>query len=472
MSDIRDVLRTRTSGLAASLRNTDEFDLASTRGTVKRKRAVRAAVVSTAAAVAVVAVGAGAWAGYSALTVGPATSPSPSATPSGSASEGPSSTPSPSVTPTPDREIVSGADVEILERLENPTTGEHWHEPQPIENLQLEDNADGEDLNNYFAVGTHGKATIIVSTASEFIVYGNGFPVGLMYESDDDGLRFIACPSARDSDDCIDADLVPESVAIDTTTHYDSLTYPATISPVAGWNLHRTIPDGSYVLGSSYFGSANTFPGNVSETNDISTFGYEDRIELASLGESTLAEYRVRGMVPGTTASRYVIETPFGSVIWLGEGNGNSWEPSPVNGEWYSAGAVTWDDGKNTFTKSPEGASSFEKPRPVPAAELCFAPDEVTVDALDPEQWVAAGDHTEGPRVYLPVEGGNDQSKATWKWLSENSFGSEGDEADVYPYSSYKEFLADRSVFAWQRPDGQWVLAINSYAGQRVYECA
>ena len=111
-------LRQRDLGRAQSLRGADEFNLPAAKGAVRRKRTVRGVLVGSAATVAVLAIGAGAWAGYGAWRVGPATSQSPSATPSGS--EKPSASPSPSVTPSDEHQIVSGADVEILERLEHP----------------------------------------------------------------------------------------------------------------------------------------------------------------------------------------------------------------------------------------------------------------------------------------------------------------------------------------------------------------
>ena len=127
MSDIRDVLQNRTSGLALSLRNADEFNAIGAKGMIKRKRALRATLVAGVAAVGVIVVGAGAWAGYGAMKVTPAVSPSssPSTTPSAS------STPSPSATPSAAPVVYEGrnpnmTDAEALARAEHPATGEVW----------------------------------------------------------------------------------------------------------------------------------------------------------------------------------------------------------------------------------------------------------------------------------------------------------------------------------------------------------
>ncbi|MCR6711726.1 MAG: hypothetical protein NVV57_03065 [Demequina sp.] len=471
MSDIRDVLQNRTTHLAQSLRGADEFNLPAAKGAVRRKRTVRGVLVGSAATVAVLAIGAGAWAGYGAWRVGPATSQSPSATPSGS--EKPSASPSPSVTPSDEHQIVSGADVEILERLEHPTTGETWHEPVEIASLGVNNTEGWPDEMRYFEIGTRGDATIVAVVPSSYGPYAQGYGINQLLEVEGDEVRWIRCPSSRASDPCTDFEPSNAgSFSVDSDTHYDSLTYPQTTSPVSGWNL-GTAP-GAEVQFPEYalLGTANGFPGiDLGDYEDDMTTGATRR-ELAKLGASTLVEYDSAGPIPGTVSSRFAIETPFGSVIWLGGWSGNMYEPSTVNGVWYAPDSVTWDDGKDTFTKSAAGSSSFDKPRPLPAALSCNAPDEVTLDAFDPADWVKAGTHAEGADVYLPVDGGNAQAKAVWTWLHDNSGADQINPDLKYPYSTYKEFLADRSVFAWQRPDGAWVLAINSYAAQRVYECA
>jgi len=246
---------------------------------------------------------------------------------------------------------------------------------------------------------------------------------------------------------------------VDTETHYDSLTYPANVSPVEDWSL-GTAAATEYSGSEAIFGTANYFPGIAPEYPDESLYGWDDRHLLAALGASALVEFRGEGDVSGTTGVRFAIETPFGSQINLAQA---------AQHEWYGAGVVTWDDGVDSFAASADKGGAWNV---IPAASACFGADEVLLDDFDPNEWRAMGKHSAGSTVYLPVKGGNAAAKATWEWMRDNSWADQIDEGESYPYDTYGAFLTGRSVFTWQRPDGAWVLAISREAGQRVYECA
>lgn len=470
MTELRDVLQQRAAHLANSLRDADEFSEPVVAKAVRRKRASRTALISTAATIAVIGIGTGAWAGYGALNPAPVASATPS--PTASASAGPKVTQSPRATPSPEHTIVSGADVEILERLQHPTTGETWHAPQEIDAITLYASDDGLDPGRFYAVGSREGATIVAVVPSGYNFYGEGYGIDALLEVDGSQVRWLTCPSARETDPCLTAPSDPApGVVVDKTTHYDSLTYPIVTSPVAGWNL-GTAPNIDIPYPEvGYFGAAVGFPGITYEDYESDFTEGAKREVLAALGDSTLVELRTAGVVPGTTSVRYAIETPLGSVIWLGHGSGNTWSPSTVNGAWYEEGSVVWDDGKDTFVALPADEPD-DVPRPVPATEYCGAPDDVLLDSFDASEWAASGIHGQGATVYLPTEGGNPPAKATWSWMKGNSWADQVEASLAYPYPKYRDFLAARSVFAWERPDGEWVLAINANAGQWVYECA
>jgi hypothetical protein len=397
-----------------------------------------------------------------------ACSPPSGSDPSASPSAPSSPTPSASFTVVPDIPLVTGPDVAILERLESPTTGETWHEPVPIDNLGLLTYPDSgiEDDYNYFEVGNRGDATIVVAVPAYFDYFFGGYSVYAMFEIDGGEARMLTCPSARAGDTCLDwsTDWEEPGRSLDPDTHYDSLTYPERIQPLEDWTLttaHLAASD--WVDSTMAFGDANEFPTVATTSDERSFLGRDERIEIVELGDSTVVEFRQAGAVPGLTDSRLAIETPYGGVIPSN---------STFTSAYYGAGAVTWNDGVDTFTH-PELWGDATTAYPVRAAGLaCFGPDETLALDFDPSEWDVAGTHRLGFDVYLPADADNDLARAVWITMRDNSWGEDIEPGLAYPYATLDEFLDARSVFAWERPDGEWVIAMDGFAGQRVYECA
>ena len=407
-------------------------------------------------------------AGLATLVALAATACSPSTDPEASPSASSVPTASASVTPEPPHEIVSGDDVAVLARLEAPTTGETWHAPVAIANLGLLEYPDFgiADDYRYYEVGARGDATIVAAVPAYFDPYVGGLPVYAMFEIDDSGARMITCPSARVLDTCLDwsTDWELPGRSLDNSTRYDSLTYPEEVQPLPGWVLRTARLSGSDWANSGHaFGDAYSFPGITLTPGEIDYLGRTDRYEVVALGASTLVEYRGTADVPGLVDSRFGIETPYGAFIP---------SESAFTSQWYGVGAVTWDDGVDTFSHpSPWDAAPMDWPV-VSASLACFGPDETLATAFNPAQWEQAGTHRLGGDVYLPVDGGNAVSAAVWQTMKDLSWGVDIEPALAYPYATVDEFLDARSVFAWERPDGEWVIAMDGFAGQRVYECA
>ncbi len=394
----------------------------------------------------------------------------------GTPAASPSVTPSPASIPTvvaspsaPPHQIVSGVDVAVLERLRSPTTGETWHEPREIENLGLFTySASGiEDTYRYFEVGNLGDARLVVATTEYFDAFMGGYAVYAMFAIDDGGAAMITCPSARGGDSCLDwsSDWEEPGRHLDPSVAFDSLTYPARVEPEPDWFLQPArLATTTFATSIQAFGDANEFP-SVATTPDERTFlGRDNRLVLTPLGDSTLVEYRQDGSVPGLTDSRFAIETPYGAVIP---------SESAFSAAYYGQGVVTWDDGEDTFTHAAEFTETGVMEHPVRSASFaCFGPDETLAVDFDPTEWEVAGSHQLGFDVYLPVAGGNATAMAVWETMRDASWGGDIEPSLAYPFDTIDQFLADRSVFAWERPDGEWVIAIDGYAGQRVYECA
>jgi hypothetical protein len=400
--------------------------------------------------------------------------PSPEATPSPTVPSTASATPSPSPEPVRAEREANIPDEVVVTRMANPRMGEVWHEPVPLdEDLELFRYDDGGSYASsgyarYFEIGTRGEATIVALAEVEFNVWEMGHVIHAVFEIDDAGARYISCPSARTEAPCISppAYVNPDPFTIDTETFYDTLTLPEWITvgdglSVAGWQQ----PLDSYAEWT--WGSASLFRDGI-------TWKYEP--ELAEDGlpwgeferETGRLEYAEQfSTVPGTrtsvvrlssqrqqiagvTAIEYGIVMAHGGLVRVG--------PAGMNG--FGVGSITWDDGATVTSRF------------TAVTQTCFAAPFTLLDDFDPDQWVAAGETADGQRVYLPVDGGNTVAHAAFDYLHGHSWGVDGDEDGDYPYDSADEFVEARSIFTYQLPGGDWIVAMDPLAAQRVYECA
>ena len=361
--------------------------------------------------------------------------------------------------------MVSGVDVGVLERLENPTTGEAWHEPREIENMGLAAPKGSHDLARYFEVGTHGDARIVAQVYPhyDYTFAENG--VEALFEVDSNGARQIACPSTRATDPCVP--FVPSweerGRSIDLSTHYDSLTFPLTTTPTPGWRLSTSAGPTSYVYEMDLFGYGVAWPAIAVDDATRAERGLMHVTTLVQLGDSRLVEARTPGNIEGTVRSVLGIETPFSSFIPIA--------PLADHERWYGEGAVTWDDGQETFTHSNIDSGGDFTTEIAPAEAVCAANEDTLAANFDPTEWQVAGHHRQGPPVYVPVDGGNSLAKSAWTWMRAHSWDDHIGSDLPYPYDSYAEFLAARSLFAWERPDGEWVIAVDGFAAPTVNEC-
>lgn len=409
-----------------------------------------------------IAAGALALAGCSGGSGEPSASPTPSAPPAAA-----SATPSPTQE---EHQIVSGADVAVLARLTSPTTGETWHAPVEVESLGLFSYSDdpADDDYRYLAIGTRGTAQIIVAVASYFEFFSSGYTPHALIEWDGSTATMVTCPSARASDRCLDYSTEWEGPGrvIDPTIHYDSLTYPTAVSPSPGWELQTApLAQLGWVGPVHAYGDANDFPMIATSPDERAFLGRTGGFTtLAELGESRLVEYRQASSVPGLTDVRYGIVTPYGGLIP---------SESSFSGAAYGVGAVSWDDGADTFTHPDAYGDGDEAYGARSASLVCFGPDETLADGFEATKWQRAGTHVLGFPVYVPVAGGNSIAQAVYETMRDHSWNDQIDGIDLtYPYATYADFLDARSVFAWDRGDGTWVVAIDAFAANRVYECA
>jgi hypothetical protein len=313
-------------------------------------------------------------------------------------------------------QIVTGADVAVLERFQAPTTGETWHEPREIENLGLFAHPEFgmADTYRYFEVGSQGGARLVVATSEYSDLYMGGNAVYAMFAVSESSAAMLTCPSARGGDGCLDwsTDWERPGRYLEPNLVLDSLTYPERVEPLPGWSLQTSrLAATTYATSVQAYGDANEFPSIATTPEECDFLGRDDRIVLTALGDSTLVEYRQMGDVPGLADSRFAIETPFDSVIA---------SESALSAAYYGQGAITWNDGVDTFTHDAQYSGAGDEAYPVTSASYaCSGPDETRAATFDSTQWQVAGKHRLGFDVYLPVTGGNDTARAVWQTLSD-----------------------------------------------------
>ncbi|WP_062389392.1 hypothetical protein [Demequina iriomotensis] len=466
MSELRDILHQRHHEMAASLRDAPEFDEAAATRAVRTHRRGRVVVMSSSSLAAAAVIASGTWLLLAPAdpVVAPAWTPSPSPSVSVSPTSPASPAPEPSASPSgtaeseadPSVPLVTGDDVAVLERLMNPTTGETWHEPVEVD---VPAGVEATDHRIYLEVGARADAAIVAAVTTYDSFYTTeGFQVVALLEVDGSGTRQIVCPSTRADDMCV-GDTEIAGAAEDRETHYDSLTYPRSVTPAAAWTIATGTLDPS-THGGTALGWASLAAGAYAVLPDgtasTSVRTDQTRTEIAELGGSTLVALETPGEVEGTVEVHYAIDTPLGTRVQVG--------PATAG---YGAGAVTWTDGVDTFAH-PDGWGVDGVARP---NEPCWGGHEMLDAAHDASRWTLAGESSAGTDVYVPADSSNELARRIFEFERDRSYGELVDPIYVYPYETFQEFLDTRSLFTWQRGDGAWVLGIDSFAGMRYYEC-
>lgn len=440
---------------------------------VRRGRVVRHTVTAATATGAAAVLGTAGWFGLQARdAVPPAVTPSPSVTPSPNPSPNPSPSESPSQTPTP-TETPEGPvvretavdDATVLERLSAPRTGETWTDPvlasdaPPLVDTEMLTTA------TTYRLGQRGDATIYAVVEPFEWIMDSASMRGL-FEVDSAGARFISCPSARTGDLCVDpaAAFLAPGVTVDTDTFYDTLTMPQHVEVMNGYTLSTVATAALWTANHQQLGDGRTIVDTegtpVTTETVLRRFGAGAVVELTSAGE-----------VAGLTDVSYAWRTPYGSYHWL------TGADVPA-GNWNT---LTWDDGVDRRLDVEDWGPALAGAAPVnaPGAPRCFAP-MFSIDAdHDDAAWRAAGRTADGLRVYVPVAGGNDLSRAVRAWHEAESWAITEDGelrgADAYALTGFTtdaKFLDANALFAVERPDGVWLLGLRPDAAQVVYECA
>jgi hypothetical protein len=454
MSDELHALLARAANeIEGSAPSLDGGRLGVVRAAARRRRLARRTAESFAGVGAVGVLGAGLWFGLGQQAPEPVV---PVMTPTATPSPAPLTvTPTPTSTPTPTgppTRAESIDDATVIARLSAPRTGEVWQTPVAAPELE---SVFGEHSNPHL-VGTRGDASIYITMYDEL----GTWRVGGLFEVDAQGVRRIACPSARTVDLCDEkgeADRTPRWVR-DEDTFYDTLTLPASIDLGDGFTVTTTNTARTPRSGFMLYGDADPI--------------MKDDVELRVLRDLGPVDVAARvtdfSPVPGVTDLTYGVATPFGTFVRLDAAD------IPAG----DFAAIRWDDGIVRVE-----AEELPVQTVAPGGQSCLWTTFSQDDAHVPGDWRPGGTTPDGRRVYLPVAGGNPLSRAARAWQEEHSWtvGSDDGVSDElvdlygadagYAYPTDAAFLEANALYAVQGPGGQWLLGMRQDALNVVYEC-
>ena len=305
MSELRDVLKAHDDSLAASIRVSAEFDAASARSGVRRRRTARAALTATASVAAAGALVAGGWWVYASQPnpVSPLVSPTaslaaPSISPSASAhGRGVAAGPCPSRA---DSMSAAEADAVVAE----PLTGEVWlAEPVPTSPPATKEGTDAAtwaDASTWYKVGSRGDATILAA-------YSFMQGVQLIEVAPDGALTWIANPFPGDQQS--PADLVLDGVTKNTEQCYETLALPSEVALIDG----VVAP----IAASSYGPAAAVLPDTRADSvSEVAKVGDMKLVRLTDeypLGDHTDPS----ASLPSFLGMAFALQTPFGGFLQL-----------------------------------------------------------------------------------------------------------------------------------------------------------
>lgn len=305
-------------------------------------------------------------------------------TPSGSLSTSTSASPTegsndtPSGDPPFDRRDSAMTDLEALDRLVAPLTGETWYSTPkkiPTPSWAVGDDYLDQELITWYELGIRGSSTIV------------GFQSEALEEiferANDDSWEWIPFPSARDVVTTTADSYGYDDVPANTTVYYDSLTLPAIF----------TLPSGEPLLVPEYDRGSVEMPGNqdASVTDD----GIIDRIggyKLARIEKPTRWIWSDPYPVTEPDGLTYVefyylLVTPYGMLIPL--------EYAPVGG----ITDITWSISTSI---SSDGYTSLADLNDIGCGPR-DSDHNTAVSGTKNSDWVKAGAAPNGSSVYIPT---------------------------------------------------------------------
>ncbi len=312
-------------------------------------------------------------------------------------------------TDAPDTVTVGGDP--ILRKVMKPTTGEVWYkEPKSLPSQGFVAAEEVEKV-DYYEVGTRGENTIILGVLQWPL---NQSPE-LFERSTDGAVRHIARPSSQASYDS-SYDYQPgtfvSTVSKDTTTKYDSLSYPKSLKLASGEEIKADIPMLGRPMSDDMYKDVKVIP--------LNTFGGSKLVRLERRYSDTQL-----------TAIHYVMQTPLRTEITL------NYFPidTTLQGVTFQNG-ISSDDGVNTIVRG------------------CGAGGGVSrADNVSSDQFVETGKTASGAQLYTfknphatIIQKAYEEYVAYYKEdLSQTTLSKE-------------EFIQQHGVLAYKTKDGEWLI--------------
>ncbi|MFZ3009847.1 MAG: hypothetical protein WA030_02400 [Candidatus Microsaccharimonas sp.] len=207
-------------------------------------------------------------------------------------------TPDTSTANTGDSSVVSEADA--LSRFTNPTTGEEWYDEPISISKQGYFNSEYNDESNYYEVGTRGENKIIMTET-----YGIGSYYELFEIAPDDTITAVVFPNANtdqtSKQNAIYDGSFADSIVVDTTLHYDSLSVPNSLEV----NNSETVTMPEY----------GTIGGLINPATDGESSSVRSVVKV--YGASSLIKMENKNVDSGLTTFYYAVDLPLGTRITL-----------------------------------------------------------------------------------------------------------------------------------------------------------
>jgi hypothetical protein len=317
----------------------------------------------------------------------------------------------------------------LLAKFVTPSTGETWlSKPKQVSNLGYYNDTDDGKYITYYQVGMHGQNIIYLSDPG----VAGGFK--MLYEKAPDGsAQAILHPDANEryttEADAAAAQVLAAGVTANTTTHYDSLSVPGTLSVGHGETVY---PDYG---GTLHLGSIIQAPTSGITRTTVQTYGSSKLVRVARKYADTKL-----------TAINYAIDLPIGTEVNL--------YYQPINPDLVE---YTWDNDATVSSSSTSDDYTISG-----IIRGCGSADTAVsrADGVKDADFTVVGKTDTGKNIYTFADNANQ--------IMQKSY---GEYADYYKdvagatVVSFDDFVKNHAVLAYKNGAGEWlVYTRNNYA--------
>ncbi len=333
-------------------------------------------------------------------------------------------------------EVVKQTDPQF-ELFARPTTGETWLSTPRVIAAQgwLKDETDAK----YTEVGSRAGNTIYTVFTPQWGIAGGWF----LFEKSSDGakIRYIAHPQStadysQDDPWTMRSELMSTKVTdLDLTTHYDSLSLPATIKLAKGEVVNRP----------QYLG-LSSWTGTQSEAT-----------KTLVLETKTSKLYRVEKKFPDTalTSISYELTLPIGTSINL------DYQPNTL-----ALKSYIWTNGDISTYKDYSGQMVYDELRPITRGCGGFSVSATRGDTLKKSDLSVAGKTDTGRSVYILKDTNNALFQKAYKEYADFIVSS-----DLGTPKSESEFQASHGLVIIENAHGEFLVYARSQLAPQ-YGCA